>query len=401
MEWFFAAAGRQEGPVSEEELIRMAVDGRLKPTDHVWNETMGDKWALASTVPGLFGGQVGAPPAVPGVAAGGEDEAPRQALTGPGGISCVAAVRPAWDRMKAILFAPFDIGRWFVLGFSAWLATLGEGGGGGSFGSGRSNFQNISKGKGGPSDVDFGEVIDKVQGFLREYGNVIALVVAGVVVVGLMIGLVIIWLRSRGKFMFIDNVVNDRAEISAPWRVFAQHGNSLFRWVIGYSIVCLLITALFLAITFYSVAMPCIRARTFVPSAMTGIVLSGVLWIIFGVVAGYINRFLEDFVVPIMYKFDLSTTEAWGRFIPLLKAHFGKFFLYGLFYLVLGAAAGICVLLLVIATCCIAGCLMSIPYVGAVLLLPVTVFFRAYSIEYLAQFGPGFVLEPHEEEIVE
>ena len=47
----------------------------------------------------------------------------------------------AFDRMRRILFEPFDLVTWMVLGFSAWLATLGSGnGGGGNFG-------------GAPSDV--------------------------------------------------------------------------------------------------------------------------------------------------------------------------------------------------------------------------------------------------------
>jgi len=35
-------------------------------------------------------------------------------------------------------------------------------------------------------------------------------------------------LRSRGKFMFLDNVVHDRAEVSQPWQDFRRLGNSLF-----------------------------------------------------------------------------------------------------------------------------------------------------------------------------
>ena len=46
--------------------------------------------------------------------------------------------------------------------------------------------------------------------------------------------------------------------------------------------------------------------------------------------------------------------------------------------------------IVIIATCCIAGCLMAIPYIGAVLLLPVFVFRRAYSLYYMQQYGPEF-----------
>lgn len=33
-----------------------------------------------------------------------------------------------WDRMKKALFQPFDIGKWFTVGFTAFLAALVDGG---------------------------------------------------------------------------------------------------------------------------------------------------------------------------------------------------------------------------------------------------------------------------------
>ena len=56
----------------------------------------------------------------------------------------------------------------------------------------------------------------------------------------------------------------------------------------------------------------------------------------------------------------------------------------------LSLVTGLLVFAVVIATCCIAGCLMALPYLGTVLLLPVLVFNRAYALHYLAQFGPTF-----------
>ncbi|MHB9006972.1 MAG: hypothetical protein ACYDC1_08565, partial [Limisphaerales bacterium] len=50
------------------------------------------------------------------------------------------------------------------------------------------------------------------------------------------------------------------------------------------------------------------------------------------------------------------------------------------------------ILAVVLATCCVAGCLLAIPYLGAVLLLPVFVFDRAYSLHFLRQFGPEYDL---------
>src|SRR5258705_1881579 len=36
----------------------------------------------------------------------------------------------AFELMKRILFQPFDLKKWLVIGFAAWLANLGAGGGG-------------------------------------------------------------------------------------------------------------------------------------------------------------------------------------------------------------------------------------------------------------------------------
>ena len=79
-----------------------------------------------------------------------------------------------------------------------------------------------------------------------------------------------------------------------------------------------------------------------------------------------------------------------GIFQPA-RGHAGQFALYILFQIVLGMAIGIIVLGAVLITCCLAGCLMLIAYVGTVLLLlPVLVFKRSYSLYFFAQFGPAY-----------
>jgi hypothetical protein len=194
--------------------------------------------------------------------------------------------------------------------------------------------------------------------------------------------------------MFLDNVVHDRAEISEPWRAFVRAGNSLFFWSIGYGIVCLIVFGLLAVVGVFSVLIPWIKAEAFVPAVIPGLVTVITLFLVFGIVAGYVSRFLEDFVVPIMYKHGLMTTQAWKRFFVLLGPYFWTFVGYGLFYLLLSLLAGILVVLIVLATCCVAGCLMAIPYLGAVVALPLTVFFRLYSLEYLRQFGKEYDVFP-------
>ena len=117
-----------------------------------------------------------------------------------------------------------------------------------------------------------------------------------------------------------------------------------------------------------------------------------ILLVAFG--AAYIDLFLRSFVVPIMYKERLKTNAAWRRFAPVLKARLGWFLLYGIWLLVLMIGVVFAVLILVLVTCCLAGILLVIPYIGTVLLLPLYVGLRALSLEFLAQFGDEFKLFP-------
>ena len=41
-------------------------------------------------------------------------------------ISVTEAIEPAYDRVKRMLFQPFDLAKWIIIGFCAWLAGLGE-----------------------------------------------------------------------------------------------------------------------------------------------------------------------------------------------------------------------------------------------------------------------------------
>ena len=46
-------------------------------------------------------------------------------------IAYLEPLRRAWRRMKTILFGPFNVVKWLVIGFAAWVAGLLSGGGGG------------------------------------------------------------------------------------------------------------------------------------------------------------------------------------------------------------------------------------------------------------------------------
>ena len=288
----------------------------------------------------------------------------------------------AWQRMRLILFSPFDLGKWIVLGFSAWLANLLSGFGGGGF-------------RGFHGNLDSSE-LDELTSACRASRSFIAdilehwyWILLAAIALLLLAGftLLCLWLSSRAKFVFLDNVVHDRARIAEPWRRYRDLGNSLFLWRLGFLLAGLLLFAvLFGAVTGLWTVMH--GHLTFV-----GIVLPlAVLAVVPVVVLLYVNLYLENFVVPIMYGFGLGAVEAWRVFLEWWKRHTAPFLVYGLFILGLSLVVGIAILVIGFATCCVGFFLMILPFIGTVLTLPVWVTYRALGIEFLAQMDPRFDL---------
>jgi hypothetical protein len=279
--------------------------------------------------------------------------------------------------MRQILFEPFNLAKWLVLGFSAWLAGLANGGSNSLLWDKDDDFNH-----GGRVFSGFDEAMESI------VDNLVwmPLIMLGVIVVAAII-LVLLWVSSRAKFIFLDNVVNNRAQIVDPWGRFKRIGDSLFLW-----------RAAFYAILFAGLMV--IAGMVFLPAAsmsfsdaLRGLSFAGIFFgsltvALIAVVAFFIALLLENFVVPIMYKFDLKAMEAWRYFVPWLRAHGGWFVVYGLLFLVAALAVQIMIAILCLATCCI----ILIPYVGTVILLPVWVLYRVYSVEFLAQFHPDFDL---------
>ncbi len=286
-------------------------------------------------------------------------------------ISIIDPISPAIDRTKLILFRPFDINKWLALGFCAFLANLGEGGGGGS--------ANTGMRTGGGN----GEGLDPVWSWIQDNWSLFLSIVVAVVAVSFLVGLLLMWLSSRGKFMFVDGIVHNRGAVTAPWGEFRNEGNSLFGFRFLFSLCCLL---LFLAVIggCVLIAMPSIQEREFGPSAVWAMALGIVVGVPLAITAILIDLCLNHFVVPIMYLRRMGVLAAWSVFRwDFLRGRSGTFFLYVLFQILMGMAIGMLALLATCFTCC----LTIVPYVGTVILLPLFVFARSYQLYFLEQFG--------------
>lgn len=305
-------------------------------------------------------------------------------------ISVVEPVSPALERVKTMLFQPFDIGKWFILGFCAWLAYLGEGGGGG----GGAHFNpNLNPGNQHDAAESFRHFFEQARDFTLNNLQWIVPVAAAAVILLLALWVLILWLSSRGKFMFLHCVALDRAEVVGPWEKHACAANSLFWFRLGLGLVGMVVTLPPLALIAVLIGRMVLRGAPDTAGILATAGLS-LAFFLAALVLALIRKFTLDFVVPIQFLRSGGCLAAWKEFWGLLASHAGLFALYILFQIVLNLAIGIIILGVILLTCCLAGCLMAIPYLGTVLVLPVLVFQRAYSLYFLAQFGPAYNVFP-------
>jgi hypothetical protein len=293
-------------------------------------------------------------------------------------IQFVEPFQRGWKRMIFALFKPFDIHKWFVVGFNAFLAGLMDAtnGSGGSRWSKNGNFG------------DFIHFPRTAWIWMADHpGWAIAILFAVLVAIAVIIALA--WASSRGVFMFLESVVRDRVEIAKPWREYQKEGNSLFVWRLIFGLITFAAFGLLVAYFFahgavlYDSGIDSILPWTFI-LGLGALVLALVL------VWGYIVLFLKDFVAALMYKHRISAGAAWKLFLDIFKKYPFHFIGYGIIVFLLMIVFVIAVIFAGFATCCIGFILLIVPYISTVVTLPVWYAYRAFSLEFLAQFGPEY-----------
>ncbi len=189
------------------------------------------------------------------------------------------------------------------------------------------------------------------------------------------------WLRARGRFVFVDCIVRNRAAIVEPWKQFRAEGNSFFL----FSLVVVLVLIAVLVVAGLILIVPFIpRGAQAEPGVRFWVGLS--LFVFVVICFAFIWSLASQLMVPIMYRQRCPARLAFTQAMDLVSSHPGPILLYVLFLLVLAVAVVVISCAVACATCCIA----AIPYVGTVILLPVSVTLGAFSFLFLRQFGPDY-----------
>jgi len=271
----------------------------------------------------------------------------------------------AFELMKKILFQPFDLKKWLVISFAAWLANLCGGAGG-------FNYRYYRR-----------EEMQKVNEVLGQIPH--SLLVTGICVLVCFVLVLIVlfaWLRARGCFMFIDCIGKNRGAIAEPWRDFRNEGNSyfLFSLLVGFAFL------IFAALLSFPFTLPIIRGVTSLHIHDVSLISTIAAWAFVVSLLVLAWSLIANFMVPVMYRQRCRALKAFGIVVRLIAAYPGEILLYCLFLIVLALATAIVACVATCATCCIA----AIPYVGTVILLPVFVLLRSFSLLFLRQFGSDY-----------
>jgi hypothetical protein len=296
-------------------------------------------------------------------------------------ISVLDPIEQAIGQVRQMLFTPFDLSKWFIIGFCAWLAYLGQGGG--------PNFNfRLPDGRHpfGPDGPEFSAIRESI------ISNLPWVLIGAAIIIPIIIiiSLVLCWLQSRGQFMFVHCVAGNVAEVVIPWKKFSRHGNSLFIFRIVLTIISIPIILIPVAIGIFSGI--ALSQTGFCAAGVVGIVSAVLLMTIIITVFALTYKFTDDFVVPIMFLQTSSVVAGWRMFLTILGVNKARFALYILFQIVISMVIGVIILMICLVGCCFccASILLLIPYIGTVILLPLFAFKRAYSLFYLRQFGHQF-----------
>jgi hypothetical protein len=219
-------------------------------------------------------------------------------------------------------------------------------------------------------------------------GHLAVLIPVGVLLLALFIclGILFIWLRSRGTMMLIRAVALDDPQIGVNWHESRETGFSLFLFRLVIGGLAFLAFILFFAAAALGVLNEAAQRTqeiwpyiaNLLPLIIVGICLGLAFWLV--------EILLRNFVAPLMYRSNLNCLSAWREFSTLCQGNVLKIvafialrFLYHIPFVILAFLAG-----------CFTCCIGFLPVVHHTLFAPFYVFDRAYSLYVIESIGPEY-----------
>ena len=326
-------------------------------------------------------------------------------------VSAVDCVQAALQHTREQLFRPFRFGQWSRLALVGILAA--------ELHSTSCHFNGIN--------LPFPQ--QRRQGFVATpFPHLdpsrmaeLAGVFIAAMVLAFILFFVFLYIGSVFRFILFDSVIKKHCSISEGWSRWHRTGRRYFVWQLVFVIFELLVLgvviggplALAAALGWFH------NAGEHVVRSVLGVILLIGLFLLFLLLAVVVQLLAKDFLVPIMALEEVDFADGWSRLMAMIKPEPGKYAVYLLLKFVLAIAAAIIfgILILVPIIAIVAPVLLGVfagykagmvwnvstvslaIIVGSVLVailiylvalvnVPATVFFPAFSIYFFASRYP-------------
>ncbi len=290
--------------------------------------------------------------------------------------SAIDPLNPAMSRVGKICFRPFNLGRWFAIGFMAFLAGATGGG---------LNFPNpfSSRSSSGFTSGNFHQIAQNALDWVGRHINEIIIIGGIILIVWLCFIALMSWLRCRAKFVFIDQIVKHHANVVHPWKAHAMHAHSLFMFtiVLGTIMCVVYMGALILMVV---LGWPAIKAAEFNSHAWVALGVGAAITLPCMFISSIVFAIVDKILVPVMYFHGVGIVHAYRIFKKeMLPGNLGSIALFLLMKLAIGVGVGIVSMIVGLVGCCVCAFL---PYLNTVASLPAHVFTQTYDLLYVASF---------------
>ncbi|MGA2004910.1 MAG: hypothetical protein ABSG70_16115 [Terriglobales bacterium] len=335
-------------------------------------------------------------------------------------LSAVDCVQPAIQHTRDQLFRPFRFGQWSRLALVGVLAA--------ELNASGCNFNGIN--------FPVSSHPHRTQGLFTaatpfapfdpshfdpsRIAQALGLIIA-IGLVAMVLFFVFLYINSVFRFILFDSVLKKRCSISEGWGRWHRAGRRYFLWQIVFIIAEFLFLGVLIGVPLaIAAALGWFRdAGQHIARSVLGVILLVGLFLVFLLVAWTVQLLAKDFLVPIMALEDLDFADGWSRLTGLIRPEPGRYAVYLLLKIVLAIAAAIVfsiialVPIVVIVAPAIAAVfaghaaglgwnvttisltvilgtllLFFLIYAIAMISVPATVFFPAFSIYFFASRYP-------------
>ncbi len=329
-------------------------------------------------------------------------------------LSAVDCVQPAIHHAREQLFSRFRLGQWSRLALVGILAAEMHVGGCnfGNFGQ----FLSQPPKRGNEFLAAPFPHIDPTR--IAQFAGLIA----AVFILAIVLFFVFLYISSVFRFILFESVLRRECLIGEGWQRWHRTGRRFFLWQLVYVISTWLFFGLLIGIPLLIAGASgwMKDAKQHIAGMVGGLILLVGVVLIFALIAAVVQVLAKDFLVPIMALENLDFADGWSRLLALMRGEPGKYAVYVLLKFVLSIAAAILFSIIAIipalfviipsvvlvlaakaagmgwsvATVSLAVifgtiALLLLIYLMALVSVPATVFFPAYSMYFFAARYPA------------